>query len=175
MFKEIAPAFRVTLVFTIVTGLLYPGVVTGLSQLLFPGAANGSIVSVNGKAVGSSLIGQTFTMPEYFQPRPSAAGGGYDASISSGSNLGPTSQKLIDRVKASLDQFRKDNPGHTGPIPADLLTASGSGLDPHISPASAEAQAVRIAQARAIRAEQVQQLIAAHTEDRQLGFLGDLE
>jgi K+-transporting ATPase ATPase C chain len=173
MFKEIAPAFRVTLVFTIVTGLLYPGVVTGLSQLLFPGAANGSIVSVNGKAVGSSLIGQTFTMPEYFQPRPSAAGGGYDASISSGSNLGPTSQKLIDRVKASLDQFRKDNPGHTGPIPADLLTASGSGLDPHISPASAEAQAARIAQARAIRAEQVQQLIAAHTEDRQLGFLGE--
>ena len=173
MFKEIAPAFRVTLVFTILTGLLYPGVVTGLSQVLFPGAANGSIVSVNGKAVGSSLIGQSFTKPEYFQPRPSAAGTGYDASISSGSNLGPTSQKLIGRVKASMDQFHQDNPGHTGPIPADLLTASGSGLDPHISPASAEVQAARIAQARGISVEQVQQLIVAHTESRQFGFLGE--
>ena len=123
--------------------------------------------------MGSSLIGQAFTQPEYFQPRPSAAGSGYDASISSGSNLGPTSQKLIDRVKASMDQFRKDNPDYTGPIPADLLTASGSGLDPHISPASAEAQAVRIAQARGIRVEQVQHLIVAHTGTRQLGFLGE--
>jgi K+-transporting ATPase ATPase C chain len=173
MFKEIAPAFRVTLVFTILTGLLYPGVVTGLSQVLFPGSANGSIVSVDGKAVGSSLIGQTFTKPEYFQPRPSAAGSGYDASISSGSNLGPTSQKLIDRVKASLDQFHKDNPDYTGPIPADLLTASGSGLDPHISPASAEVQAARIARARGITVDQVQQLIISYTEPQQLGFLGE--
>ena len=173
MFKEIAPAFRVTLVFTILTGLLYPGVVTGLSQVLFPGSANGSIVSVDGKAVGSSLIGQTFTKPEYFQPRPSAAGSGYDASISSGSNLGPTSQKLIDRVKASLEQFHKDNPDYTGPIPADLLTASGSGLDPHISPASAEVQAARIARARGITVDQVQQLIISYTEPQQLGFLGE--
>ena len=159
--------------FTILTGLLYPSVVTGLSEILFPGPANGSIVYVNGKAVGSSLIGQPFTKPEYFHPRPSAAGSGYDASISSGSNLGPTSRKLVDRVEASMEEFRRDNPDYTGPVPADLLTASGSGLDPHISPASAEAQAARVARARGVSVSQIQQLIAEHTETMQLGFLGE--
>ena len=173
MWKEILPAFRVTLLLTIVTGLLYPGVVTGLCQLLFPRAANGSLIAVNGQVVGSSLIGQSFVKPEYFQPRPSAAGNGYDATASGGSNYGPTNQKLIDRVKASIDQFRKDNPDYTGPIPADLVTASASGLDPHISPASAQVQVSRIAKARGIAPDQLAELIAQNTAGRQLGFLGE--
>ncbi len=173
MWKEIAPAFRVTILLTIVTGLLYPGVVTGLCQLLFRNAANGSLVSANGQVVGSSLIGQNFTKPEYFQPRPSAAGAGYDGFASGGSNYGPTNQHLIDRVQASIDQFHKDNPDFKGPIPADLVTASASGLDPHISPASADAEAARIAKVRGVRLDQVEQLIAKHTEQRQLGFLGE--
>lgn len=174
MWKQFAPAFRIMLFFTVLTGLIYPGVVTGLCQLLFPSKANGSLVEVNGHAVGSSLIGQNFTKPEYFQPRPSAAGNeGYDASASSGSNYGPTNQKLMERVKASVDRFRKDNPDYTGPIPADLATASGSGLDPDISPATAQAQAARIARARGISLQQVQQLIAEHTEGRTLSLLGE--
>jgi len=173
MWREIAPAFRVTLLFTILTGLVYPGVVMAIAQVLFHNQANGSLVTVNGQVVGSSLIGQNFTKPEYFQPRPSAAGNGYDATASGGSNYGPTNQKLADRVKASIDQFRKDNPDYTGPIPADMVTASGSGLDPHISPASAIAQTPRVAKARGVPAEQVQQLIAKNTDGRQLGFLGE--
>lgn len=174
MWKHIAPAFRVTLFFTVLTGLIYPGVVTALCQALFHGRANGSLVEVNGQAVGSSLIGQNFTKPEYFQPRPSAAGNdGYDASASSASNYGPTNQKLIDRVKASVDKFRKDNPEYSGPIPADLATTSGSGLDPHISPASAEAQAPRVAKARGVTVNQISQLIREHTEGRTFGFLGE--
>ena len=174
MWRQIAPAFRITLAFTVLTGLLYPGLVTGVCQLLFPRQANGSLVEVNGQAVGSSLIGQNFTKPEYFHPRPSAAGSdGYDASASAGSNYGPTNQKLIDRVKASANQFRKENPDYSGPIPSDLVTTSGSGLDPDISAASAEAQAPRIAKARGITVEQVRQLIAGQTEGRSLGFLGE--
>jgi len=173
MWREISPALKMMLLFTVLLGVVYPLVTTGLAQLLFRDAANGSLISANGQVVGSSLIGQNFTKPEYFQPRPSAAGNGYDATASGGSNYGPTNQKLIDRVKASIDQFRKDNPDYTGPIPADLVTASGSGLDPHISPASAEAQTPRIAKARGITADQVQQLTAAYTEPRQLGFLGE--
>lgn len=173
MWKELGPAFRVTLLLTIVTGFLYPGVVTGLCQLLFKNAANGSLVSANGQVVGSSLIGQNFTKPQYFQPRPSAAGAGYDGFASGGSNYGPTNQHLIDRVQASIDQFRKDNPDYHGPIPADLVTASGSGLDPHISPASADAQAPRIAKARGVKVDQIEQLITQDTEPRQLGFLGE--
>ena len=174
MGKHIGPAFRVTLLFTVLTGLIYPGVVTALCQLVFPDKADGSLVKVNGQVVGSSLIGQNFTKPEYFQPRPSAAGNdGYDATASTGSNYGPTNQKLIDRVKVSIEKFRKENPDHAGPVPADLVTASGSGLDPHISPASAEAQAARIARARGISVEQVQQLITENTEGRTLGLLGE--
>jgi K+-transporting ATPase ATPase C chain len=171
---QIAPAFRLMLILTVLTGLVYPGVVTGLCQLLFPKQANGSLVQVDGRVVGSSLIGQSFTRPEYFHPRPSAAGNdGYDPTASGGSNYGPTSQKLIDRVKASVEQFRKENPEYTGPIPADLLTASGSGLDPEISPAAAEAQAARIARSRHTAIEQVRQLITAHTAGPNLAFVGE--
>jgi K+-transporting ATPase ATPase C chain len=174
MWKQLLPAVRMTLTLTVLTGLLYPGVVTGLSQLLFPTAANGSLIQQNGRIIGSTLIGQNFTRAEYFQPRPSAAGNdGYDPTASSGSNFGPTSQKLADRVKASVEKFRKENPEYTGPIPADLLTASGSGLDPHLSPASAAAQAPRVAKARGVSQEQIRQLVAQFTEDRDLGFLGE--
>jgi K+-transporting ATPase ATPase C chain len=173
MWREIAPAFKMMVVLTILTGILYPLGTTALAQLMFRDGANGRLISVNGQVVGSSLIGQNFTKPEYFQPRPSASGNGYDASTSGGSNLGPTSKKLYDRVKASIEQFRKDNPDYTGPIPADLVTTSGSGLDPHISPASAEAQAARVAKARGITVAQVEQLIAQNTVARQLGFLGE--
>ena len=174
MWKQLLPAVRMTLTLTVLTGLLYPGVVTGLSQLLFPTAANGSLVQQNGRIIGSALIGQNFTRSEYFQPRPSAAGNdGYDPTASGGSNFGPTSQKLADRVKASVEKFRKENPEYKGPIPSDLLTASASGLDPHLSPASAAAQAPRVARVRGVSQEQIQQLIAQSTEDRDLGFLGE--
>ena len=171
---HLAPAFRLMLVFTVLTGLIYPGVVTGLCQMLFPRRANGSFVNVDGKIVGSDLIGQNFAKPGYFHPRPSAAGNdGYDGAASTGSNFGPTNQKLIDRVKASVEQFRKENPDYTGPIPADLLTASGSGLDPDISPASASAQASRIAKARGIGVDQLERIITRHTQGRDLGVLGE--
>jgi K+-transporting ATPase ATPase C chain len=174
MLKQIGPAFRITLLFTILTGIIYPGVVTGLCQLMFRDKANGSLVSVNGQVVGSSLIGQNFAKPEYFQPRPSAAGNdGYDPTASGGSNYGPTNQKLIDRVKASVDKFRKENPDYSEPIPADLVTASASGLDPHLSPASAYAEAPRIAKARGADVEAIREIIASNTEGRQLGFLGE--
>jgi K+-transporting ATPase ATPase C chain len=174
MRQQIAPAFRLMLVLTVLTGLIYPGVVTALAQIIFHWQANGSMLKVEGKEIGSALIGQNFTKPEYFHPRPSAAGNdGYDATASTGSNYGPTSQKLIDRAKASVEQFRKENPDYTGPIPADLLTASGSGLDPDISPASAEAQAARVAKARGISLEQVNQLITQNTRGPDLGFLGE--
>ena len=174
MLKQLLPALRITLVLTVLTGMLYPGVVTGLCQLLFPEQANGSLITQNGRVIGSSLIGQNFSRPEYFQPRPSAAGSdGYDATASTGSNYGPTSQKLADRVKASVEKFRKENPDYAGPLPADLVTASGSGLDPDLSPASAEVQAPRIAKARGVPVDQVQQLISRFTEDRDLGFLGE--
>jgi K+-transporting ATPase ATPase C chain len=171
---QLAPAFRFTLLMTILTGLIYPGVVTGLCQLLFPRSANGSLVTVNGKIAGSALLGQNFTKPEYFHPRPSAAGNdGYDATASNGSNYGPTNQKLIDRVKADVAKFRKENPDYNGPIPADLVTTSASGLDPDISPASALAQAPRVAQARGATLDQVRQLVEDHSEGRQLGFFGE--
>jgi K+-transporting ATPase ATPase C chain len=173
MWRQMLPALRMTLVLTALTGLIYPGIVTGLCQMLFPNQANGSLVYKDGKVIGSELIGQNFTKPEYFQPRPSAAGNGYDATASGGSNLGPTSQKLVDRVKASVDKFHKDNPNFTGTIPADLLTASGSGLDPHLSPESADAQVERVAQARGASPQDIRNLIAQLTEGRDLGFLGE--
>jgi K+-transporting ATPase ATPase C chain len=174
MRHQIAPAFRLMLVLTVFLGLVYPGVITAISQVLFRWQANGSMLKVDGKEIGSALIGQNFTKPEYFHPRPSAAGNdGYDATASTGSNYGPTNQKLIDRVKSSVEQFRKENPDYTGPIPADLLTASASGLDPDISPASAEAQAARVAKARGVSLEQIDQFITQNTKGPDLGFLGE--
>ena len=226
MFKELKPAFMMMLVMTVLTGLVYPAVITGIAQVVFRDQANGSLIVSNGQVVGSRLIGQNFTKPEYFHPRPSAAGSGYDPTASAGSNLGPTSAKFIngttkmddkknevvdfdgikDRIvhycvdndipydsSVPLDAF-KDAQGNLDdvklikafnddkaplvftpktPIPADAVTASASGLDPHISPGNAQAQAARVAKARGVSVEQVQGLIAQHTEGRSLGFLGE--
>jgi K+-transporting ATPase ATPase C chain len=226
MLKEIGPGFRLMVVFTVLTGFLYPAAITGVSALLFPKQASGSLVTVNGKVVGSSLIGQSFSNPEYFHPRPSSAGSGYDASASSGSNLGPSSAKLIngttkmdDKGKevvdfdgislrivhycldngiaydssVSLDKFKNDkgdlddaklikafNDDKTplvftpkSPIPADAVTASASGLDPHISIAAAETQLSRVAQARGISPDQIRSLIAGNTAGADFGILGE--
>jgi K+-transporting ATPase ATPase C chain len=226
MLKELGPGLRLTLVMTVLTGLIYPGVITSISQLIFPAEANGSIVTVNGKAVGSSLIGQTFTKPEYFHSRPSSAGSGYDAGASSGSNLGPTSAKLIngttkkddkgnevvdfdgisDRIvhycldngiefesSVPLEKFKNDkgelddvklikafNDDKTplvfkakSPIPADAVTASSSGLDPHISMANAEVQASRVAKERGVPVDKIRSVVAANTERADLGFVGE--
>lgn len=171
MWQQLLPAVRMTIVLTVLTGVLYPGVVTGLAHLLFPRQANGSLISREGRLVGSELIGQSFSRPEYFQGRPSAAN--YDGSASSGANLGPTSRKLFDRVKGSIADFRRNNPEHTGALPADLVTASGSGLDPHISPASAEAQVARVATARGADPGEIRRLVQAKTEARDIGLLGE--
>jgi K+-transporting ATPase ATPase C chain len=173
MWRQLLPGLRMTIVMSVLTGLIYPGLVTGICRLAFPKQADGSLIERNGRVVGSSLIGQNFSKPEYFQSRPSAAGDGYDATASGGSNLGPTNKKLIDRVTASVEKFRKENPDYTGAVPADLVTTSGSGLDPHLSPASAEAQIARVAKARGATEEQVRQLVHRFTEDRDLGFLGE--
>ncbi len=173
MFEQWAIAARMTLVLTVLTGLLYPAVVTGIAQAVFPRQAQGSLIESNGKVIGSEIIGQNFTKPEYFHGRPSVAGTGYDAANSGGSNLGPTNPKLVERIKADLAKFRAENPDYAGPIPADLLTSSASGLDPHISPASALAQAPRVAKARGVPLAQVQQLVGTYTENRQAGFLGE--
>jgi K+-transporting ATPase ATPase C chain len=173
MWEQLLPAVRITLVLTVLTGMLYPALVTGIAQAIFHQQANGSLIEVNGKVIGSELIGQKFTKPEYFQGRPSAAGDGYDAANSGASNFGPTNQKLVDRIKADAEKFRKENPDFTGPIPADLLTASASGLDPHLSPASAAAQVARVAKARGVALAQIQDLVDHYTESRQLGILGE--
>jgi potassium-transporting ATPase KdpC subunit len=226
MWKELRPGFMMMLVMTVLTGLVYPAVITGIAQVVFRDQANGSLIVANGQVVGSRLIGQGFSKPEYFHPRPSAAGNGYDPTASGGSNLGPTSAKLIngttkidekktevvdfdgieDRIvhycvengipydsSTPLDAF-KDTQGNLddvklikafnndkaplvftprAPIPADAVTASASGLDPHISPANVQAQAARVAKARGVSLEQVQALIARYTEGRDLGFLGE--
>jgi K+-transporting ATPase ATPase C chain len=226
MIKELGPGLRLTIAFTILTGLLYPVVMTGLSELIFPKQAKGSLVTVNGNVVGSSLIGQGFTKPEYFHPRPSAAGNGYDATASGGSNLGPTSAKLLHGVTATDDKGKesvsfdgiedrivhycvennipyessvplehfKDSQGNLedvklidafndpktplvftakAPIPQDAVTASASGLDPHISPGNAEIQAARVAKARGVTPDQVKQLIPEFTHRADWGFLGE--
>src|SRR5215831_1890212 len=226
MFKEIGPGFRFTLVFTVLTGLIYPVVMTGISQVIFPKQANGSLVTVNGKVVGSSLIGQNFSKDEYFHPRPSAAGSGYDATASGGTNLGPTSAKLLrgttkmddkknevvdfDGISLRLLHYCLDNdiPYESSmpleqfknakgdlddvklikafndekaplvfrsrePIPADAVTGSASGIDPHISPRNAELQAARVAQARGASVDQIRTLVAQHTDGRTLGVLGE--
>ncbi len=173
MLKGFIPAVRVTLVLTVLTGLVYPGIVTGLARLIFPARADGSLIKAGGEVVGSELIGQKFERPEFFHGRPSAAGDGYDAGNSGGSNLGPTNAKLASRVEAAVTQFRKENPGYTDAIPADLLTASGSGLDPHISPASAYAQVPRVARARNMSEDALCKMVDQAIEGRQLGLLGE--
>jgi K+-transporting ATPase ATPase C chain len=173
MVRHFLPALRLTLVMTVLTGLLYPALITGVARVLFPRQAAGSLIEREGHAVASELIGQKFTRPEYFHGRPSAAGNGYDAANSSGSNLGPTSKKLSDRVRADVAAFRKENPTETGPLPADLVTASASGLDPDISPESAYVQVDRVAAARHVAPARVRQIVETQTEGRQLGFLGE--
>jgi len=173
MWQQILPGLRLNIFATILLGILYPLAITGICQIVFPHQANGSLITRENQAIGSQLIGQTFAKPEYFQPRLSAAGNGYDATSSGASNYGPTNQKLIDRVKASIEKFRKENPDYQGAIPADLVTASASGLDPHISPASAGAQAPRVAKARGVAVDQVTSLIARFTEGPTFGVLGE--
>jgi potassium-transporting ATPase KdpC subunit len=174
MWKELKPAFLMMVVMTILTGLVYPAVVTVLAQVMFHDQANGSLIVTNGQVIGSRLIGQNFSRPEYFHPRPSAAGNnGYDPTATGGSNFGPTSAKLVDRVKASIEQYRKENPDFTGTIPADAVTASASGLDPDISVENATVQAGRVARARGTSVDEVQRLVTEHTEGRGLAFLGE--
>jgi len=171
------PAFALLLAMTVITGFLYPLAVTAVAQVAFPSQANGSMIVVDGKTVGSSLIGQCFDQPQYFWGRPSAAGAtdanpcGYDASGSAGTNLGPTSQALIDRIAAEVDREQQANGG--GPVPVDLVTTSASGLDPDISPAAAEYQVARVAKARGLTEDAVRAVVARHTEQPLLGFLGE--
>lgn len=171
--KNFITAILMTVVTTVLLGLIYPLVVTGLAQVIFPHQANGSLIKNQaGETIGSELIGQPFAAPGYFVSRPSAAGAsGYDAGASSGSNLGPTNQKLIDRVRADVEKYRAENPG--APIPADLVTTSASGLDPHISPANAEFQIPRVTRERNSSEAEVRRIVAQFTEDRQFGFLGE--
>ncbi len=174
MKKNLLTAIWMTVATTVIFGLLYPLAVTGLARVIFPRRANGELIVVNGKTVGSSLIGQAFSSPGYFRSRPSAAGAaGYDADASSGgaSNLAPTNSALITRVAADVEKAQKENP--SAKIPIDLVTTSASGLDPHISPAAAEFQIPRVARERTMSEADVRALVAKHTEARQLGFLGE--
>jgi potassium-transporting ATPase KdpC subunit len=171
--KNLTTAVLMTIVTTVLLGLIYPLAVTGLAQVIFPDKANGQLITRgDGTVIGSRIIGQPFVGPGYFHSRPSAAGSvGYDAGASSASNLGPTSQKLKDRVKSDTERIQAENPGK--PVPVDLVTTSASGLDPHISPAAAEFQIPRLAKERGISEDQLRQLVVSHTEGRQLGFLGE--
>ena len=170
MRRQLVPALVLFLAFTVLTGVVYPLVVTGVAQVAFPSRADGSLVKRDGRVVGSRLIGQGFEGARYFQPRPSAAGDGYDAMSSSASNLGPTNPDLLDAVSERRAAYRKANDADA---PVDALTASGSGLDPHISPANARAQAARVARERGLDLAQVLALVEEHTDGRSLGFLGE--
>jgi potassium-transporting ATPase KdpC subunit len=171
MKRNLIISVLMTIATTVLLGVIYPLIVTGISQVLFSKKANGQLLESNGKVVGSRIIGQAFSSPGYFHSRPSAAGNGYDATASNGSQWGPTNQKLVDRVKGDVAAAQAENPG--APIPIDLVTASGSGLDPEISPAAAAFQVPRVAKARGISEALLQQLLAGHTENRQWGFLGE--
>jgi K+-transporting ATPase ATPase C chain len=171
---ELRPAMLVLVVLTIVTGVAYPLLITGVAQLVFPREANGSLIERDGKLLGSALIGQPFSDPKYFWPRPSAtAPVPYNAGASSGSNQGPLNPALTDTVKARVEALKAADPGQTNPIPVDLVTASGSGLDPHISPAAAQYQVPRVARVRGLPEDKVRTLVAQHTQGRQLGILGE--
>ena len=171
--KHLAPAVMFTIVTVVIFGLIYPAMMTLAAQLLFPTQANGSMVTVNGQPVGSDIIGQLWTKPQYFHGRPSAAGSGYDPTSTGATNLGPTSKKLIDTTKANIAALKKDNPDAAGPIPMDLVTTSASGIDPDISPEAAYYEAPRVAKARGMSLGAVNAIIKAAVQPRELGFLGE--
>lgn len=171
MKKNLITAILMTIATTILLGIIYPLIVTGLAQVLFPRQANGQLITKNGKVIGSAILAQGFTSPAYFHPRASAAGNGYDPTNTNGSQLGPTNQKLIDRVKGDVAGAQAENPG--APIPIDLVTTSASGLDPDITPANAKFQAPRVAHERNATAADIEKLVAEHTSNRQWGFLGE--
>ena len=173
MIKHLSTSLRVTIVSVILLGLIYPLVMTAIAQTIFPWQANGSMIVVNGKIAGSAIIGQLWTKPRYFHGRPSAAGKGYDPTATGGTNYGPTSKKLIDSTKATIAQLKKDNPDANGPPPIDLVTSSGSGIDPDVTPAAAYWQAPRVAKARHMTVAVVNALVATHVQGRTFGFLGE--
>jgi potassium-transporting ATPase KdpC subunit len=169
--KNLVAAVLMTIVTTLILGVIYPLAITAIAQVAFPSQANGQLIERDGKVVGSRIIGQGFSSPGYFRSRPSAAGTGYDAANSAGSNLGPTNKKLVDAVTANVEAARKENPN--APVPIDLVTTSASGFDPHITPAAADFQVPRVARERGMSEADLRQLIEAHTEGRQLGFFGE--
>jgi K+-transporting ATPase ATPase C chain len=173
MLRHLGTAAIYTVVTVLLLGIVYPLAMTGIAQLLFPHQANGSILVVDGKPIGSRIIGQLWTKPQYFQGRPSAAGKGYDPTSTGGTNLAPTSKKLIDATRAAIAALKKQNPDATGPVPMDLVTSSASGIDPDISPAGAYYQVPRVAKARGVPVATVAALVAAQVRNRQLGFLGE--
>lgn len=169
--RNLLVAVLMTVVTTLLLGVAYPLAITGIAQVVFPDQANGQLIERGGKVIGSRIIGQGFSSPGYFRPRPSAAGMGYDAANSAGSQLGPTNKKLIDAVTANVDAARNENPNV--PVPIDLVTMSASGVDPHLSPAAADFQVPRVARERGMSEADVRRLVDAHTDGRQLGFLGE--
>lgn len=169
--RNLIVAVRMTIVTTLLLGVIYPVAITAIAQVVFSNQANGQLIEQNGTVIGSRIIGQGFSSPAYFHPRPSAAGSGYDAASSGGSQLGPTNKKLIDNVRANVEAARSDN--RTAPVPVDLVTTSGSGLDPHITPAAANFQVARVARARGISEDEVRRIVRANTLARTLGFLGE--